>query len=319
VATYRCITFLTDYGLEDGFVAACHGVVARLSPATLVIDITHLVSPGDVRRGAAVLAQTVPYLPAGVHVAVIDPGVGTKRRAIALTAGGHVFVGPDNGVLSWAAQRVGGPRRAYELTNSELWLEPLSATFHGRDVFAPVAAHLANGMDIAAVGEEADLDTLVTLPQPTRRIREGGAEGEVLTVDRFGNIQLSITSAELDRLGIGLDTVITVAPGRRRLSVPYRETFGFVPQGELVAYLDSAGCVALAVNGGNAVQRLGLPPGAHVRITAGRDDLSGRGGRTDQAGQAGQGGQGGQGGQADHREAAGRRFGGGTDPGWYPS
>jgi S-adenosylmethionine hydrolase len=256
VAAYHCITFLTDYGLEDGFVAACHGVVARLSPATLVIDITHLVPPGDVRRGAAVLAQTVPYLPAGVHVAVIDPGVGTSRRAIAVEAGDRVFVGPDNGVLSWAAHGVGGPRRAYELTNAKLWLEPVSATFHGRDVFAPVAAHLANGLDLGTVGDAVDLDTLVTLPQPTCRIREGGAEGEVLTVDRFGNIQLSVGAAELDQLGVRPGTAITMTLGRRRLAVPYRETFGAVSPGELVAYLDSAGRLALAVNGGNAAQRL---------------------------------------------------------------
>jgi S-adenosyl-L-methionine hydrolase (adenosine-forming) len=289
VAAYRCITFLTDYGLEDGFVAACHGVVARLSPATPVIDITHLVPPGNVRRGAAVLAQTVPYLPAGVHVAVVDPGVGTKRRAIALAAGEHVFVGPDNGVLSWAAaaQCAGGPQRAYELTNTKLWLEPLSATFHGRDVFMPVAAHLANGVDIDTVGDEVDIDTLVTLPRPARRIRAGGAEGEVLTVDRFGNIQLSIEAADLDRLGVRMDTAITVTLGRRSLSVPYLETFGAVPAGELVAFLDSAGCVALAVNGGNAAQRLGLPPGAHVRITAGRTDQGGEGDQRDQGRRAG--------------------------------
>jgi S-adenosylmethionine hydrolase len=274
VAAYHCITFLTDYGLEDGFVAACHGVVARTSPATLVIDITHLVPPGDVRRGAAVLAQTVPYLPAGVHVAVVDPGVGTNRRAIALAAGERVFVGPDNGVLSWAAHGAGGPRRAYELTNAELWLEPVSATFHGRDVFAPVAAHLANGLAIGAVGDEVGVDTLVTLPQPTRRVREGGAEGEVLTVDRFGNVQLSVAAADIDRLGVRPGTVLTLSLGRRRLSVPYRETFGSVPPGELVAYLDSAGCMALAVNGGNAAQRLGLPPGAHVRLTPDQPDAA---------------------------------------------
>lgn len=276
MAVYHCISLLTDYGLEDGFVAACHGVVARLSPATLVIDVTHLVPPGDVRRGAAVLAQTVPYLPAGVHVAVVDPGVGTKRRAIAVEAGERVFVGPDNGVLSWAARDAGGPLRAYELTNAELWLEPVSATFHGRDVFAPVAAYLANGIDLGTVGPELDLDTLVTLPQPTRRIRDGGAEGEVLTVDRFGNIQLSVAAADLDELGIRPGTLITMMLGRRRLSVPYRETFGSVPAGELVTYLDSAGCMALAVNGGNAAQRLGLPPGAHVRVTADGPDRTDR-------------------------------------------
>lgn len=269
MAPYYCITFLTDYGLEDGFVAACHGVVARMSPETRVIDITHLVPPGDVRRGAAVLAQTVRYLPVGVHVAVVDPGVGTNRRALAIEAGGRVFVGPDNGVLSWATHSAGGPRRAYELTNEKLWLEPVSPTFHGRDVFAPVAAHLANGLDLGAVGGRVDLGALVTLPQPIRRMREDGAEGEVLTVDRFGNVQLSITAIDLDQLGVRTGSTIAVTLGRRRLSVPYRETFGSVPPGELVAYADSAGCVALAVNGGNAAQRLGLPPGAHVRVAAG--------------------------------------------------
>ena len=268
MAVYHCITFLTDYGLEDGFVAACHGVVARMSPETRIIDITHLVPPGDVRRGAAVLAQTVPYLPIGVHVAVVDPGVGTNRRAIAIEAGGRVFVGPDNGVLSWATYGAGGPRRAFELTDDKLWLEPVSPTFHGRDVFAPVAAHIANGLEVEAVGDEIDLDTLVTLPQPTRRIRDGGAEGEVLTVDRFGNVQLSVTAIDLDQLGVRTGSAVTVTLGRRRLTVPYRETFGSVPRGELVAYTDSAGCIALAVNGGNAAQRLGLPPGAHVRVTA---------------------------------------------------
>jgi hypothetical protein len=259
---------VTDYGLEDGFVAACHGVVARLAPTTRVIDITHLVPPGDVRRGAAVLAQTVPYLPVGVHVAVVDPGVGTNRRAIAIEAGDRVFVGPDNGVLSWATHGAGGPRRAYELTNAKLWLEPVSPTFHGRDLFAPVAAHLSNGIELDTVGDSVELGALVTLPQPTRRIREGGAEGEVLTVDRFGNVQLSVTAIDLDQLGVRTGSAIAVTLGRRRISVPYRETFGNVPPGELVAYADSAGCVALAVNGGNAAQRLGLPPGAHVRLTA---------------------------------------------------
>jgi S-adenosylmethionine hydrolase len=267
VTAYHCITFLTDYGLEDGFVAACHGVVARMAPETRFIDITHLVPPGDVRRGAAVLAQTVSYLPVGVHVAVVDPGVGTNRRAIAIEAGDRVFVGPDNGVLSWATHSVGGPRRAYELTNEKLWLDPVSPTFHGRDVFAPVAAHLATGLAVAAVGDEVDLDAIVTLPQPTHQISEGGAEGEVLTVDRFGNVQLSVTATDLDQLGVSIGATVTVLLGRRRLSVPFRETFGSVPPGELVAYADSARCVALAVNGGNAAQRLGLPPGAHVRIT----------------------------------------------------
>lgn len=271
MAAFSFITLLTDYGLEDGFVAACHGVAARISPTTRVIDITHLVPPGDVRRGAAVLAQTIPYVPAGVHVAVIDPGVGTSRRAVAVAVGVgtavRIFVGPDNGVLSWAVHGFGGPVRAYELTNRELWLSPVSPTFHGRDLFVPVAARLAGGLELAEVGRPMDPSELFSLPLPVRRIRDGAAEGEVLTIDRFGNVQLSLTVLDLDRLGIQVGAPLLLTLGRRRLQVPYRETFGAVPPGELVAYVDSAGCVALAVNSGNAARRLTLPAGSHVRIS----------------------------------------------------
>jgi S-adenosyl-L-methionine hydrolase (adenosine-forming) len=264
VTPKHCVTLLTDYGLEDGFVAACHGVIASICPPVRIIDITHLVPPGDVRRGAAIMAQTVPYLPAGVHVAVVDPGVGTRRRAIAVAAGDRVFVGPDNGVLSWAA--TDHKIRAWELTDEELWLRPVSATFHGRDIFAPVAAHIAAGRDVATVGEEIDPAGLVRLPPPSRSVRDGTAEGEVVTVDRFGNVQLSVTRADLDKIGAQCGGVLTVTLGRHSLRVSYGETFGSVPPGELVAYTDATGQVALAVNSGNAAQRLGLPPGAHVRL-----------------------------------------------------
>lgn len=145
VTSLSCLTFLTDFGLEDGFVAACHGVAARIAPAARVIDITHLVPPGDVRRGAAVLAQTVPAMPPAVHVAVVDPGVGTTRRAVAIEAKGGILVGPDNGLLSWAIGPLGGATRAVLLTNQKLWNHPVSPTFHGRDIFMPVASHLATG------------------------------------------------------------------------------------------------------------------------------------------------------------------------------
>src|SRR5215469_2170822 len=142
VTSYSCLTFLTDFGLEDGFVAACHGVALRIAPSVPMIDITHLVPPGDVRRGAAVLAQTVPAMPPAVHVAVVDPGVGTTRRAIAVEAKGGVLVGPDNGLLSWAITALGGATRAVLLTNEALWNHPVAPTFHGRDIFMPVASHL---------------------------------------------------------------------------------------------------------------------------------------------------------------------------------
>src|ERR1700735_2022592 len=263
VANYDCITFLTDYGVEDGFVAACHGVAARISPGVRLIDITHLVPPGDVRRGAAVLAQTIPYLPPGVHVAVVDPGVGTARRGIAVQAGQGILVGPDNGLLSWAIAAQGGADRACQLTNGEWWLHPVSPTFHGRDIFTPGGAHLASGRDLADAGTEIDVADLVTLPAPTSRVHDGEAEGEVMSVDRFGNVQLSIPAADAGMLGIGVGTPLIVRAGRRQLTIPFTDTFAAVAPGEIVAFTDSAGLISLAVNAGDAAQELGLPPGAH--------------------------------------------------------
>ncbi len=265
---FRYLSFLTDYGLEDGFVAACHGVAARIAPHARIIDVTHLVPPGDVRRGAAVLAQTVPYLPPAVHVAVVDPGVGTARRGVAVAAGDSVFVGPDNGLLSWAVTASGGAARAFSLTNRELWLSHVTATFHGRDIFMPVAAHLAGDAELAATGTEIDVADLVTLPAPERLIRDSVAAGEVLTVDRFGNVQLSITVSDTAEIGLKSGASALVQCGRHQLIIPYRDMFGAVAPGELVAYADSAGLVSIAVNGGNAAQRLGLPPGARVSIAA---------------------------------------------------
>jgi S-adenosylmethionine hydrolase len=268
VASFDSISFITDYGLEDGFVAACHGVAARIAPTTRIIDITHLVQPGDVRRGAAVLAQTIPYLPPAVHLAVVDPGVGTARRGVAVKAGDSILVGPDNGLLSWAIAAKGGAEQAFQLTNGDLWLHPVSPTFHGRDIFMPVAAHLAAGHDLASAGDEIDLADLVVLPAPTSRVRDGEAEGEVMSIDRFGNVQLSIVAADVGRLGVGFGSPLVVRAGRRQLTVPYLETFSAVAPGEIVAFTDSAGLISLAVNAGDAAQQLGLPPGAHVRISA---------------------------------------------------
>ncbi len=261
------ISLLTDYGLEDGYIAACHGVIVGISPESRIIDVCHLVPSGDVRRGAAILAQTIAYLPSGVHVAVVDPGGGGSRRAVAVQAGDHMFLGPDNGLLSWAIHASGGARAAYELSNKELFLEPVSPTFHGRDLFAPVAAHLAIGCHPSELGPEIPLERLVSLPAPTSVLRDDYVEGEVLSVDRHGNAQLSIGSGDLVTLDVAPGDTLVVWLGRRRLSVPFRETFAAVPPGEVVAFIDSAGLIALAVNSGDASQRLGLPPGAHVRLS----------------------------------------------------
>ncbi|WP_405142289.1 SAM-dependent chlorinase/fluorinase [Sphaerisporangium sp. NBC_01403] len=260
------ITLLTDYGLEDGFVASCHGVIIGITPEARIIDVCHLVPAGDIRRGAAILAQTLPYLPAGVHIAAVDPAAASARRSIAVEAGGRVFIGPDNGLLSWALLASGGARAAYEITNEELFLTPVSPTFHGRDVYAPVAAHLCAGRKPADLGPEIGLDRLLSLPAPTARLGEGAAEGEVLSLDRYGNVQLSVTADDLVTLGVRVGDSLAVSMGRRQITVPFRDTYAAVPPGNLVAFTDSAGLVALAVNSGDAAQRLGLPPGAHVRL-----------------------------------------------------
>jgi hypothetical protein len=284
VASYHCLTFLTDYGLEDGFVAACHGVGFRIAPNARVIDITHLVPPGDIRRGAAVLAQTIPYLPRAVHVAVVDPGVGTARRGVAVAAAdGSVFVGPDNGLLSWAVGAAGGALAAVDLTNRELWLDTVTATFHGRDVFMPVAAHLAAGTPFDSAGRPLDVGGLVSLARPGSQVSGPVASGEVLTVDWFGNVQLSIAAADATAAGAATGAPVRLRSGSPATSadappaqadapavdvtVPFGRTFGDVPAGELVVYPDSSGLIAIAVNGGNAARRLALRPGTPVTLS----------------------------------------------------
>ncbi len=264
----RCLTFLTDFGLEDGFVAACHGVAAQIAPHARIIDITHLVPPGDVRRGAAVLAQTVTSMPPAVHVAVVDPGVGTNRRAIGLRAGTGILIGPDNGLLSWAGDALGGIDAAYVLSNEKLWNQPVSQTFHGRDIFTPVAARLLTGTALAEAGTEIDASELVTLSAPANRMLDGEAEGEVLSVDRFGNVQLSIPSVAAAELGIIFGSSMMIRYSRQKIVVPYVTTFGSVSPGELIAFSDSAGLISLAVRNGSAAEKLALPSGARVRIAA---------------------------------------------------
>ncbi|GGO87062.1 SAM hydrolase/SAM-dependent halogenase family protein [Wenjunlia tyrosinilytica] len=268
------LSFLTDYGLQDGFVAACHGVIAAISPSARVIDITHLVPPQDVRRGSAVLAQTLPHLPSRtVHIAVVDPGVGTARRSIALaTARGDILVGPDNGILHPATDSLGGVVSAHELTNPELMGAHVSSTFHGRDVFAPVAAHLANGVALAEVGPAFAPAELVRLPAPERHLDldAGRAEGEVVTVDHFGNVQTSLDPELLAQLGLrpGPGAAVYVRTPQAGGEVPYAGTFADVPAGGLVGYTDSAGLFTVAVNGGSAAARLGLSPGDQVSVGA---------------------------------------------------
>lgn len=259
MAGYAWISFTTDYGLSDGFVACCHGAVARLAPQVRVIDVTHQINPGDVARGAAVLAQAVPHLPPAVHVAVVDPGVGTARRGIAVATPHGVLVGPDNGLLPWAAEALGGVSRVAELANPDWFAPTVSHTFHGRDVFAPVAARIAAGAEVTEAGPALDPGTLVRLPDPVVAVGDGWLEAEVTTVDRFGNVQLAAAGQALDRLPAAL-TVNGVRAIRGR-------TFADTARGHLVVYVDSADRVAVAVNGGRATVVLAVSSGDLVRIS----------------------------------------------------
>src|SRR5207247_3649553 len=215
------ITFLTDFGLEDDFVGTCHGVMKRIAPDTQIIDITHGIRPGHVLYAALVLANSLPYMPPGVHLAVVDPGVGSARRPLALRDGeGRLYVGPDNGLLLPAADRFGGVVEACELANPAYALESVSRTFHGRDLFSPAAAHLANGVSLAELGPPIDPEALVRLDLPEPEVGPARIRATVLAVDRFGNVALNLTREHLEQASIVPGTrVELVSRGERYFAV----------------------------------------------------------------------------------------------------
>jgi hypothetical protein len=260
------VTFLSDYGLADDFVGVCHGVIARIAPHVRIIDVTHGIARHDVRAGALVLRRALPYMPAGVHLAVVDPEVGATRRALALRCANEerLLVGPDNGLLMAAAARFGGVVEAADIGGSPLRLQPLSMSFHGRDVFAPVAAHLAAGTPWVEVGEPLDPGELVDLELPRARIENGRVVAHVVDADAFGNVMLDVEHADLAGSGLKLGHVVTVN-GEQAL---YATTFADVPAGGLLLYEDGYRTLSLAVNRGSALDALGLARDAEIQIAA---------------------------------------------------
>jgi len=260
------ITFLSDYGLTDGFVGVCHAVIATICPQARVIDLTHGVPRHDVRVGAVLLADALPFLPVGVHLAVVDPDVGAQRRAVALAlADGRHLVGPDNGLLSLAAEAGGGIVAAVDIAQSPLRLQPVSATFHGRDIFAPVAAHLAAGEALAEVGRPLDPDELVSLSLPRPLIEPGRPiTAHVVYCDRFGNLALNVTHEDLAGSGLRIGQRVVVAGEDARVV----RTFADGAAGELILYEDSYRRLAVAVSHGDAAAVLGAGVGDPVRIEA---------------------------------------------------
>jgi S-adenosyl-L-methionine hydrolase (adenosine-forming) len=264
----RFITFLTDFGLEDDFVGTCHGVIKRIAPEVQIIDITHGIYPGRILQGALALANALAYMPQGVHLAVVDPGVGTARRPLALRDGdGRLYVGPDNGLLLPAADRHGGVDVAHELANPEYALETVSRTFHGRDLFSPAAAHLAAGVPLAELGPPIASDALVRLEIPEPEIGQARMRATVLGVDRFGNVALNLTREHLERAAVvpGM-RVELAARGERYFAVAAR-TFGDARAGDLILYEDSYRNVAVAVARGSAAELLGIDEGSELMIS----------------------------------------------------
>jgi S-adenosylmethionine hydrolase len=263
------ITFLSDYGLQDDFVGICHGVIARICPPARIIDLTHGVPRHDARTGAVILAEALPYLPISVHLAVVDPDVGAQRRAVALRLrDDRLLVGPDNGLLSLAAEVGGGVVEAADIAASPFRLLPVSATFHGRDIFAPVAAALADGAELADAGQPIDPAELVSLDFPESLLRDGVLLARVRSVDRFGNLQLNVAHEQLRDSGLRLGHagVLELIRGGPVEEAQFVRTFADAQPEQLLLYEDAQRRLAIAVRQGDAAARLGLAVGDELRI-----------------------------------------------------
>ena len=261
------VTFLTDFGLGDDFVGTCHGVMKRIAPEVEIIDITHGIEPQGVLQGALVLANTLPYLPEGVHLAVVDPGVGSSRRAIALRSGdGRLFIGPDNGLLVPAAEKLGGIDAAFEVTNRKYALEPISATFHGRDIFSPAAAHLASGVAIEELGPAIEASSLQLLDVPQPEVTDRRIRACCVYIDRFGNMQLNVTRHHLQQLGIEPGKQVELELASEQYYAIAARTFADARGGEIILYEDAYENIAIAISGGSAAETFAARPGVDVRI-----------------------------------------------------
>lgn len=272
------VTFLSDYGTRDEFVGVVHSVIRQLSPGVTVVDLCHDIAPFDVRAGSLTLARSVQYLCPGVILAVVDPGVGTDRRAVAVEIGqgAAVLVGPDNGLLAAAVGLVGGADRAVHLVNPEYQLESPGRTFDGRDVFAPAAAHLCRGVDLLDLGDEIEPDGLMPGLLPLTRLEDGVLQAEVLWVDHYGNVQLNVDPDEL----ADVDGRVEVLLGGRRRAARRVATFGELGVGELGLVTDSVGLIALVSDRASAAEELGLAAGDAVGLRSALEPSGSADGRT---------------------------------------
>lgn len=268
------VSLLSDFGLRDASAGIMRAVVAGICPAATILDVTHEVDKFSIRDGALSLWNAVPFLPIGAHVAVVDPGVGTARLGIVLeTARGDFLVGPDNGLLMPAAARLGGIRQAYLLENPRYQISPVSSSFHGRDIFAPAAAHLAARVPIGELGRAVDPRLLVELVWARPEIMPGRLVADVVYLDSFGNVKLSALAedlrAALPAVRVGEPLVVRLGRGSemRELRLTWAETFGSVPSGAALLSADSYGRVSLAVHQGSAAATFGIKLDEIVEVT----------------------------------------------------
>ncbi|MFT4048593.1 MAG: SAM-dependent chlorinase/fluorinase [Solirubrobacterales bacterium] len=264
--TPRTVAFLTDFGLNDPFVGICHGVILSEDRSIPIVDVTHSVPRQNVRAGAQTLADAAPFMPAEtVFLAVVDPGVGSDRRAVAIaTADGSILVGPDNGLLTIAVEIRGGARRAFEISESDWCHETISPTFHGRDVFAPVAAKLAGGASIEESGEEIPPDSLVTFRAPRAEWSGDALATSVIDVDDFGNVRLAGNLRVLGDIYRGQAFEVRTEAGRAEAMAA--ATYSDGHKGNLLLIEDSTGALALCVTEGSAAEQLKLAAGDKVRL-----------------------------------------------------
>jgi S-adenosylmethionine hydrolase len=261
------ITFLSDFGLTDDFVGTCHGVMKRIAPDAHIIDITHGIPPQAILQGALVLANTIGFMPVGVHLAIVDPGVGGPRRPLVLRdEESRIYVGPDNGLLLPAASRM-GITAAHELANPDFALDTISRTFHGRDLFSPAAAHLARGIALEELGPPIDPESLVRLDLPELVIADGAITATFLYLDSFGNIALNLTRDDVDGLGILSGTRVELELEGERYYAVMARTFADARAGDVILYEDSYKNMSLAISRGSAARMLHATPGQEIRIT----------------------------------------------------
>lgn len=262
------ITFLSDYGLDDHFVGVCKGVIARIAPQAKIIDICHEVKAQSVSIGASILAEALPYQPSGVHLALVDPYRSSGARGVAVRcADGSTIVCPDNGVSSLAWPVLGGAVAARELTNPELRQPNPARSFRGRDVFAPVAAHLLAGVPFERVGDEVSVDSLNSLTPIPPYVHGDHVHGAVRMVDHFGNLALNVRRSDVEAAGITQGDVVELRCGGKDMRVPFAAHFGDVTAGRTVICEDSFRAITVAVNMGHASTTLGLGPGDPIVLS----------------------------------------------------